>query len=201
MEAQLCNYTSVRVDSPEMHFGSDESFALHINRADNTLEQIARFRYDIYIREMQLTIPGIDHDLELLADSLDIVATHITASQSGRLVGAVRLNLNMVPSNLRDALAVDGLPRPFVYCSRLCIATSLRGSVLVNRLTRASFDVFHQWNAQVAVCHCYPHLLKLYKRSGFEPYGTPFTLQGLEALGPQIPLICNLNKQLCPKAA
>ena len=201
MQRELRFYNSVPSPSPETQTASRESFALNVSRADKSLEEIARFRYDIYIREMQLPLPGVDHDLGLLADSLDLLATHITACQDGQLVGTVRLNFNMVPSSLKTALEIDNLPRPFVYCSRLCIVNSCRGSALVNQLTRASFDIFHQMNAQVAICHCYPHLLKLYKRSGFEPYAKPFTLQGLESLGPQIPLICNLDKQLRPKAA
>jgi predicted GNAT family N-acyltransferase len=165
------------------------------------LQAIQNLRYRVYVREKGLELPGTDHAREVLSDPLDAPATHITATVGNELAGAVRLNLNLVPKGLESALRIASLPRPFVYCSRLNVLEAFRGKGVMQDLADASFRVFSQLNAAVAICHCFPHLFKLYERMGFQSYGAPFLTPGLEHLGAQMPFRCLLGGRRAAHAA
>ncbi len=130
--------------------------------------------------------------------SRDAVGSLVLDSE---LVGTVRLNVDSIPDSLETFLDAPNLPKPFVYCSRLCVLDSYRGKGIVQELNRACFRQFRHLAASVAVCHCYPHLLKAYERVGFEPYGTQFMLPGLEDLGYQTPMRCLLTRNKADQAA
>ena len=166
-----------------------------INRPAKALEEIQKLRYQVYCKELQIALPGVDHQREMLPDSLDIPAIHITARIDYDLVGAVRLNLNTVPAGLEATLQTPKLPRPFVYCSRLYVLEEFRGKGIMQDLAAACFQQFYERNDAVAVCHCYPHLSKLYQRMGFRSYGSPFIVPKLEHLGAQTPFRCLLSKR------
>jgi predicted GNAT family N-acyltransferase len=165
------------------------------------VEEIQRFRYQVYAKEMGLDLPGVDHTRQVLEDPLDTSAIHLYARLGSQLVGAVRLNRNTVPKGIEAPLRAPKLPRPFVYCSRLYVLKEWRGKGVMQALAKACFKNFFKQHAAVAICHCYPHLLKLYKALGFEPYGVPFVTAGLEDLGAQTPLRCLLLKQQSNQAA
>lgn len=159
------------------------------------ITEIKRLRYEVYASELGLDFPEVDHRLQIVEDSLDHSGIHLYAKVDGHLAGAVRLNRNRVPPGMEAMLKVESLPKPFFYCSRFCIVKERRGTELMNRLAQASFAEFGRRGAAVAICHCYSHLLKLYERLGFRPYGAPFLSKGLERLGPQTPLCCVLAQR------
>lgn len=163
---------------------------LDVTGDEADLEQIQRLRYQVYYKEMGLSLSGMDHARELLTDPLDVSAIHITAELGSDLVGAVRLNLNTVPHGLETPLEAFSLPRPFVYCSRLYVLQKFRGNGVIQNLARACFQQFSVKKAAVAICHCYPHLARLYERMGFQRYGNSFVVPGLEHLGNQMPYRC-----------
>ena len=169
--------------------------AVRIASTPEEVTEIQELRYQIYGSEMGLAIPGVNHANHVIEDSLDPVAVHLYVKTQARLAGAVRLNRDCAPAELEAHLQVDGLPRPFVYCSRLCVAKECRGSSVVRSLVRASFEEFRKLGAAAAICHCYPHLLNFYLRLGFHPYGVSFQAPGLEYLGEQTPLRILLNTQ------
>jgi predicted GNAT family N-acyltransferase len=165
---------------------------VHTALAADELTAIQRLRYEVYIRELQLPLPGVDHAHQMLCDSLDASALHLYFGATAKPEGAARINWNEVPRGLEAALEIDRLPRPFAYCSRFCVRENRRGGVAMRSLTLACFAEFHHQRAAVAICHCYPHLRRLYERLGFRPYGTEFMIPGLEHLGLQTPLRCPL---------
>lgn len=165
------------------------------NRPTKALEEIQKLRYQVYFKELRIDLPGADHQRETLPDALDLPAIHIGARIGSDLVGAVRLNLNTVPVGLEPSLQTPRLPRPFVYCSRLYVLEEFRGKGVMQDLATASFRQFYERNAAVAICHCYPHLFKLYQRMGFRSYGSPFVVPHLEHLGAQTPFRCLLSKR------
>jgi predicted GNAT family N-acyltransferase len=163
-----------------------------------TVEEIAeikKLRYEIYATELGLDFPEVNHELRIVEDLLDHSGIHLYAMVEGRMAGAVRFNRNRVPPGMEAILETNGLPKPFFYCSRLCIAKERRGTEVMGRLAQATFAEFSRRGAAVAICHCYSHLLKLYERMGFHPYGVPFVTKGLERLGTQTPLCCVLAQQ------
>jgi hypothetical protein len=165
------------------------------------IEEIQKFRYQVYAGEMGLDLPGVDHARQILTDPLDVSGIHLYARVGSSLAGAVRLNLNRVPQGLESRLRTPTLPRPFVYCSRLYVLEKFRGSRVMPDLATASFASFYEQNAVAAICHCYPRLLKLYEPLGFRPYGAPFLMPGLERLGHQTPLRCFLIQRRTSRAA
>jgi hypothetical protein len=165
------------------------------------IEEIRRFRYQVYVSEMGLDLPGVDHSRQILTDPLDLSGIHLYARVGSSLAGAVRLNLNLVPQGLESRLKTPSLPRPFIYCSRLYVLEQFRGTRVMPDLATASFASFYEQNAAAAICHCYPRLLKLYEPLGFRSYGAPFLMPGLERLGPQTPLRCFLTQRRTSRAA
>ncbi|HEX4229493.1 MAG TPA: GNAT family N-acetyltransferase [Bryobacteraceae bacterium] len=99
-----------------------------------------------------------------------------------------------MPQELERVLEAKTLPKPFCYYSRLYVMKRWRGTGIVSRLVKASFAEFHRIQAEVAICHCYPHLQGFYERVGFRPYGKPFIQTGLDELGWQRPLRCAIQR-------
>lgn len=159
------------------------------------IAEIKKLRYEVYARELGLEFPGVNHTHRTIEDPLDFTAIHLYAEVNGLIVGALRFNRNQVPAGLEASLQVEGLPKPFFYCSRFCIVKERRGTELMSRLAQASFAEFSRHGAAVAICHSYSRLLKLYERLGFRPYGVPFLSKGLERRGPQTPLCCVLAQR------
>lgn len=171
-----------------MHNAEKDNLTIHRASTIGEIVKIQMFRYQVYAAEMGMDLPGIDHQRRILADPLDRDATHIYAKAGENLAGSVRLNWNVVPAGLETQLEVALLPKPFFYCSRLYVLKQWRGHGIVNLLAEASFAEFRRRRASAAICHCYPHLLNLYKRMGFSPYGTPFRAPRLEHHGLQTPM-------------
>lgn len=152
------------------------------------IQAIQRLRYEVYAAEMSMDLPGMDHKTRSFGDALDWPVVHLFAEVEGQVVGAVRLNTNAVPRGLEKPLEVDFLPRPFIYCSRLNVLPRWRGTGVTEALIGAAFLSFRKQGAASVICHCYPHLLNLYRRHGFRPYAQRFVYPGLEDHGEQIPL-------------
>ncbi len=180
---------------------SDITVTVHHQIPGQELLGIQKLRYKVYAEELKLPLACMNHSRRLLSDPMDEPAIHILAKTNDALSGAIRLNLDNVPQGLELSLGIASLPRPFMYCARLFVLPEWRGTAVMNCLTRAGFDQVAKCGAAVAICHCYPHLQKLYRRMGFRPYGTPFAIPGLEYLGEQIPMCYAATERQLSQAA
>lgn len=181
----------------------DQEQIVQVTRASTLeeLEEIRQFRYEVYATEMKLPLASVDHERQRISEDLDETAIHLIARVGDIFVGSVRINENRVARGFENALQVNTLPRPYCYCARLYVRKGWRGTGIMEALSKASFAEFDRLNSAVAICHCYPHLQKLYERMGFRPYGRPFVQPGLDQLGWQRPLICVLRPEVFQQLA
>ena len=179
----------------------EDKLAVVVAQTAQEIREIQRLRYEVYATEMGLDLPGLDHYERTWREEMDDPAIHLYATSGSRIVGAVRINENRVPKGLESILEIRALPRPFCYCSRLYVSKQWRGGSIVTRLAAQCFTEFRGLNALVAICHCYPHLQRLYERMGFRPYGKPFIQTGLDSLGWQRPLMCVLQPTMLLRSA
>lgn len=157
------------------------------------LPSLEQFRYEIYIAELQKSLPGADHFRRRLPDEHDATAYHfLAASKRNSIDGCVRLHMTPhVPEQSQRALALDkyldGYSYPVGYVSKLMVRRSLRGGTTARQLMEAmvEFSRNEYENAEICFFHCNPKLVRLYAYYGFRQFGEAFHDP---AVGAQVPM-------------
>ena len=106
------------------------------------LEELTRFRYDIYVRGMQKKVTGADHGLGRITDELDAISKNLVIKKDDRILGALRLTyadeLDSLPEKFAEYQEMFCF-KPFLesalgricFTSRLMISPELRGSTIL----------------------------------------------------------------------
>ncbi len=145
-------------------------------------DELAAFRYRIYIEELRKPLAYADHKRKRLHVPFDDSAFHLIAkSLSGSIVGCVRLHmLETTQMQYLEPLKIDGrladYPLPFGYISKLMVERSMRGQGCAVALMEAMVTLGHTAPhlGEIGVFHCHPKLVPLYSRMGFRCFGTVF---------------------------
>ena len=140
------------------------------------LEKIYRFRYRIYVDEMQRFQKHADHAAKRIRDPLDDGAINIAAFEGGEVVGVVRANESR-GSNLGayepffqlDRMG-DDHPEHTSIVTRLMIAPHLRRSTLAVRLCIECYTLGLEEGIKWCFIDCNDHLVEFFKGLGFMPY-------------------------------
>ncbi|MEM7218570.1 MAG: GNAT family N-acetyltransferase [Pseudomonadota bacterium] len=140
---------------------------------DSLVEEIGRFRYDIYVDQLGYPQSHADHARRVIVDPLDATAVNFYArAEGGEIVGVCRQNF-----------CRDGMPDSYVALHRLQAPehpqhTALTTRLMVRedyRLTRLPFALMRACyeacvQASIKYCHvdCYAPLVETFERLGFE---------------------------------
>lgn len=150
--------------------------------SEAVLNEIAEFRYSIFIDEMGFDDIDADHQYRRLIDRLDKSAFQITARDDGKLVGVGRANilrrqndaawaqlfkLNEVDPNYSETSSIS---------SRLMIAPNYRRGALMVEIMINGLRIVNDNGCDWCSALCRPELEKLFVRMGFERYATPVEL-------------------------
>lgn len=159
-------------------------------------EQVFRFRYEIYVKEMGKPMPGADRARWMLYDECDERATHLMALDDEELVGSLRIIWGSVeiPDCYHDWYDLAGFGEfpttAFSFTGRLMVKPGMRNSLTASALASEAFRLGCQRGAKFDFIHTTPPLVRLFERLGHRRYRTDFVDPHL---GPRVPMVLTLE--------
>lgn len=140
------------------------------------LEKIYRFRYQVYVEEMQRLQKDADHARRRIRDVLDDSAIHIAAFDGDEVVGVLRANesrhtrLGFYESFFQLERLGNDHPQHTSIVTRLMIAPHLRRSTLAVRLCIEAYTLGLEEGIKWCFIDCNDHLVDFFRGLGFRPY-------------------------------
>ena len=161
------------------------------------LEELTRFRYDIYVRSMQKEVVGADHESGRITDELDAISKNLVIKKNNGILGALRLTyadeLTSLPERFAEYQEMFCF-KPFLesksgricFTSRLMISPELRGSTVLWRLFSKAFQTAISDGVTFDFCAAPPHMAQLYSQLGYRRYKSNILY---ESFGYDIPMV------------
>ena len=140
---------------------------------EGELNRLGRFRYEIYVEEMQRIQLYADHDHRVIIDPLDEGATNFIAEQNGSIVGTVRVNFPR-DTSVGDyesfyAIPDDSYMREATsITTRLMVSPRLRGGSLPLRLALTAYEFGLRNGILFDHIDCNDHLRSFFFKLGYE---------------------------------
>lgn len=139
------------------------------------LEALYRFRYSVYVEEMQRFQVYADHHRKRIEDPLDRTGCNLAAWIDGRIVGCVRSNLSRdgglgaYHAMLRmENVPAGDFPGTTSLCTRLMLCSGYRNSSLLARLFAENYKFGLRAGIKWTFLDCNDHLVEMFARLGFE---------------------------------
>ena len=158
------------------------SVEIRVANSEEERDSVYRFRYDIFVQELNLFQDSANHDEGSFTDENDERAHLILAEDAGEIIGSVRVNWGAdgpFSDEFRETYRLDQFekiapPESFLVVTRLAVEKGARGGRLALLLMRFCATFAKERNAYLTFCDCQPHLLRLYESLGFRPYARPY---------------------------
>lgn len=137
------------------------------------LPEVFRFRYRVYVEEMQRSQRHADHGLRQTTDELDARGVNLIAVLNGSIVGTARVNfLEDGPvGSYEDFYGVRTLSSSerahTSITTSLIVDQSLRGSSLPLMLVRACYRTLIERDSRMNLIDCNDHLVPFFERLGY----------------------------------
>ena len=157
-------------------------------------DAIYRFRYQVYVEEMQKRPNYADHQAKTLSDPLDETATLFYVMQQGQIIATLRRNwLNdcELEPLLEQQLAIPQFAAAFSrsalsYSSRLMVAPAWRNSLAIGSIILAAYRIAREQQIQFDFLHTAPWLLPFYRALGYRHYLPHFLDRNVGVQIPQL---------------
>src|SRR5262245_39940848 len=166
---------------------------INVAQTDAERTAIYEFRYQVYIEEMGKPYSHADHERKRLSDPLDENATLLYSERDGRIVATVRISwgedttaLSAFANSCSLEMFTCFPATSYSFCSRLMVHKDHRYSFLAAALSTTCYQLGRERGVQFNFVHCFPRLVRLFRRMGFRQYKEPF--QDAE-VGEQVPLV------------
>jgi predicted GNAT family N-acyltransferase len=151
---------------------------IYCAETDEDRNAIFRFRYHVYVEEMNRYGSIADHENKLLIEEDDAHSRLYAVTDDGDLVGAMRFTWGAdAPFSARHIRQYDLAPfledippGQMIVGERFMVARAYRGSDLLSRMFRAYLNFVNEHRIQLIFGDCEPHLLNLYQGMGFQTY-------------------------------
>ncbi len=179
---------------------------VHLAETAAEREAIYRFRYDVYVGELNKQVSDVDHAQRWLHDEDDEApgTALFYTGKPGAVTGTMRVLVwqpGQVPARWATRYGIAQIPHAqtltLAESGRLMVSRSHRGKLLLPALAAAAMTHAIQCGVAVGFANCAPGLVAAYSRLGFRPYhaellhtadglrvplaGVPADLEGLRA--------------------
>ena len=141
------------------------------------LEDIYRFWYRIYVKEMAKDFSYADHTAGALRDALTENSTVFYVKNDEDIIGTVRITPGDAPDIPEEMTSLYGLEKfsefpgnEMSFSSRLIVDKRWRGKNLVGLLIMEAFRGFLRWGHRFNFAYCAPELVQLYEQLGMRRY-------------------------------
>lgn len=140
------------------------------------LENVFRFRYEIYVTEMNRNQIYCDHITKKIQEPLDLHANIYAAfDSSGKIVGTLRSNY-LESGGLTEYIKLYEIFKHDPKCThkisittKLMVAKSQRGSLLAKSLITTGYNSLLKDGIEYDFIDVNPHMIKFYSRMGYIP--------------------------------
>jgi predicted GNAT family N-acyltransferase len=170
-------------------------------------QAIYRFRYQVYVEEMQKQLQFADHQAKTLTDELDETATLLyivqeTQEEPDQIIATVRLNsldTCRLGESLEQILAISQFETAFSrsqmsFSSRLMVAPAWRNSMTVGAIVLDAYRCLRQQQMQFVFLHAAPWLLPFYRNLGYRCYARHFLDPDVGLQIPQVLVLEDLKR-------
>ncbi|EFI34088.1 GCN5-related N-acetyltransferase [Desulfonatronospira thiodismutans ASO3-1] len=167
---------------------------IRIARTDSEKERIFRFRYKVYIEEMNRPAHA-DHDKRMITDWLDDTGTLIYAVDNGTVVGTVRVNLkrhgDIEFENEYDVRMFNPYyPKRLSSTTKFMVDPKYRGGTIMNRLIQYLYAYGLENGIYFDFINVNEPLFKFYSRLGYRSYKDNFHHP---EFGEVVPMVLAMN--------
>lgn len=144
-------------------------------------EKLYRFRYRVYVEEVQFT-QDADHSHQRLVDDYDEVAHSFAIFDGPDIVGSLRLlyfsqvkKIDSLVEKFRcgPALLRFG-PKALCSTSRFMVDPQIRNGKAIFKLMRTAFAHALEQGARLNFGDCSPHMIPFYEHMGYRRYTSGF---------------------------
>lgn len=162
-------------------------------------ELIYRFRYRIYIEEMQKYHLPADHNNKRLLDEADVYMVLYYATVNGELAGTVRSQRGTEGAFMKEDIAFYGIDEfenffdhnMIAVVDRLIVDQRFRKSTLAHELMLQTYIDGWQSGTRMCFITCDDQLLPMYLRYGFRTYCKPAVLSSGDRRHKLILFLCD----------
>lgn len=172
-----------------------------IATTESERQAIYRFRYQVYVEEMQKQPKAANHQARTLTDELDATATLLYMVQGDQIMATLRrnrLDRCQLPDPLEQIFALEqfsaAFPRSTLsLSSRFVVAPDWRNSLAPGSLILEAYRMAREQGIQFDFLHAAPWLLPFYKSLGYRCYAPHFLESDVGLQIPQVLLLEDLD--------
>ncbi|KPA15557.1 cyclic nucleotide-binding protein [Candidatus Magnetomorum sp. HK-1] len=156
---------------------------IHIAKTEEEKNAIARFGYDIYVKELGYTPPGIDFDNKRLWDQHDDnpLTIHLYVGKTQQIKAIFRMlvwDAGNIDKTFFELYSMNLFPNienlSVVEIGRVMIAPLIRGKLMLASLCRFGYKLlFSKGLGDLIFAECRPGLVAPYNKFGLRPYQAP----------------------------
>ena len=151
---------------------------IHLAETEEEKRAVFRFRYEIYVEEMNRYSDVADHENRLLYEPYDEYSRISYVGRKGRVVATARLTwgaLAPFPQRMIEQYHLEPFlkelpPEAIAVGERGMIAPELRGTDLILEMIGAGLRFANSNRIQLTIGNCEPHLLNVYLDLGYRTY-------------------------------
>ncbi len=142
-------------------------FDIRIAERKEELRAIYKFRYKIYVEQLQRKQKYVNHTLKEIQEPLDETAYNIGAWKNGELVGVVRLNIKergnfgYYHKLYRTDLFIELIERSSIV-TKLMVDKRFRNTPLSILLSLACYQIGCKKSLEINFIDCNKHLVKYF---------------------------------------
>ncbi len=156
---------------------------VHRAETQQARDAIYRFRYTVYVEELEREIGGVDHQRRMVCEDEDEApwSHHLYVGSLDSIEASVRLRIwkpGEVPATMWEVLSLDRFgpvmgQMTIAELGRFMISSQKRGgSILLGSLAYATYTYLGaQHEVDLSFSYCRPGLVPYYRRLGGRPYG------------------------------
>ena len=147
---------------------------IRVFRPGDDADDVYKFRYDVYEREMGRNDHYSDHDTKTIKDPLDAFSYNIAAYSNEGVVGAVRHTFctDGDPGFYREFFGLDEFPEDYPqrvsYTTRLMVSEKNRRSSTTLKVCGECYNLSLARNIIWSYCDCNDHLVEFFNKLFFE---------------------------------
>ena len=164
-----------------------------IASTSHEIEELERFRYEVYVEEQGKVIAGADSAQRRLRLASDDQAVHYYLRDPGHggILGYARGHFGIFPGHLHAPLQLSRFDKfcrrqDLFFSSQLMVSPKARNLAVMRALTGAQYRHGRSNGVRAWLFHCRADLTPIYTRSGLYHYGPTFDLPSLGTHAPCI---------------
>jgi len=177
------------------------SYSIKIASSKEDKEAIFRFRYKVYMEELNKRHIAADHDHKMLFDEADKYTILYYAANGNDVIGTVRSQRGtegMFLANDKIFFGIDVFDAHIDCCEmaivdRLIVDQEYRHGSLAHELMLATYLGGLEVGTRICFITCDEKLLQMYQRYGFRVYATPVFLSSGEKRYRMVLMLCDRN--------